>query len=152
MIAVLCAHCGEHILNADRVKLSWPLTRQMFNPAKVFNDWNLPANLMDAWCPYCEQFPFYADMENGGLKARLRIRGENNRERFIEGRQMEDSSNALDQTKFQEAQQVPQPGAVSASGESGKRGASGQRRRGQGSEDRKLAGKKNRGRPKKAAR
>ncbi len=88
MIPILCAHCQEHIFNLEMAKLVWPFTRDMFTPAKTFNDWVLPVNLIDTWCPYCEQLPFYANMEQGGLHPRLSARGEDGRPKMIQGYQV----------------------------------------------------------------
>lgn len=143
---ILCAHCQQHILNADEQALSYPLTRSMFTPARAFNDWVLPAALIDTWCPLCEQFPFYADLDQGGLKPRLLVEGEDGRPAIKE------VSDALDKKYLPKTQQESQSGSVSTGGEGGQRSAQGKRKRGQGDKDRKLAGKaKKTGRPKKQA-
>lgn len=76
---ILCSHCKQHILNLNLEKLAWPLDRKMFTPARVFNDWKLSPALIDAYCPLCEQFPFFVDTANGGLAPRLMVRGEDGR-------------------------------------------------------------------------
>ena len=145
MIKVLCAHCQQHIFNADPEKLSFPFTREMFQSAGAFNDWALSASLIDAWCPYCEQMPFFVNTEAGGLHPRLLIRNENCKPEVINVKVKMETRHALGPGRRKKAHQEGEVGKETKAVEPrGKQHAGKGKKRGGSVQGRKRGGRWNR--------